>query len=154
LDAVRRFFDEKGVLRDATLEQLRSGFAYACGYGHADVVAFLLASGLTPDAKLRLYGQGHTGLHLAAYHAHVEIARELLRLGASVHMKDDTWGTTPLTWALHGWSEDRTAPAERYHEVVRLLVSAGAVVKEELLRDEAVLADPAMRSALDDSGAR
>lgn len=154
LDAVRRFFDEDGTLRDATQEQLRSGLAYACGYGHSDVVAFLLAYGVEPDEKLRLYGEGHTGLHLASYHAHVEIVRELLRRGASVHIKDDTWGTSPLTWALYAWREERTAPAERYHEVVRILVAAGAEVNPELLDEAAISDDPAMRQALESTSRR
>ncbi|MEX2180389.1 MAG: ankyrin repeat domain-containing protein [Gemmatimonadaceae bacterium] len=134
LDAVQRFVDEDGTLRHATPQQLHRGFALACGYGHPDVVTYLLAAGVRPDERLRLYGNGHTGLHLAAYHAHVEIARELLRRGASVSVTDETWGTTPLAWALHGWSEDRTAPADRYREVVRLLVGAGAEVTPEVTR--------------------
>jgi hypothetical protein len=132
--------------------QMRDGFSQACGYGHPDVVEFLLAKGMKVDARLSVVGSGHTGLHVAAYAAQVEVVRLLLRHGAPVNVKDETWGTPPLVWALHAWSEERAAPPERYHTVVALLVAAGAVVDPEVLSSEKVRGDPTMLAAL--TGAR
>jgi hypothetical protein len=142
LDVVQRLVDEA-----AETEQ-RDGFSQACGYGHADVVEFLLGKGMKVDARLSVVGAGHTGLHVAAYAAQVEVVRVLLRHGAPVNVKDETWGTPPLVWALHAWSEERAAPAERYTQVVAMLVAAGAVVDAELVTSEKVRADPKMLSAL------
>lgn len=141
LDAVQR------LVSDATEAERRSGFALACAYGHAAVVEFLLDLGLEVGARLTLVGWGHTGLHVAALRAHVDVVRVLLGRGALVNVKDETWGTPPLVWALHGSSEE-TAPPERYYAVVRLLVAAGALVDAKLLEDGRVRGDPEMREAL------
>src|SRR5262249_17775621 len=52
---------------------MRDAFAMACGYGKTAVVEFFLDRGMDPNAELRLHGEGHTGLHVAAFHAHVEV---------------------------------------------------------------------------------
>jgi hypothetical protein len=162
LDVVKGFFDHKTrplvpplheVERGPGGEaQMRDGFSQACGYGHPDVVEFLLGKGMKVDARLSVVGAGHTGLHVAAYAAQVEVVRVLLRHGAPVNVKDETWGTPPLVWALHAWSEERAAPPERYTQVVAMLVAAGAVVDPELLGSEKVRTDPRMLGAL--SGAK
>jgi hypothetical protein len=167
LDVVKGFFDdrtrphvpplhvvERGTGGEAVERgpggeaQMRDGFSQACGYGHPDVVEFLLGKGMKVDARLSVVGAGHTGLHVAAYAAQVEVVRVLLRHGAPVNVKDETWGTPPLVWALHAWSEERAAPPERYTQVVAMLVAAGAVVDPELLGSEKVRTDPRMLCAL------
>ena len=75
------------------------------------------------------------------------MATALLRRGASVHTKDETWDGTPLLWALYAW-RNRTASGERYHEIVRTLLRSGAPVEPEMLNDEAVRADPTMLELL------
>jgi ankyrin repeat protein len=154
LDVVKGFFEDKprAVVPPLHVVERGSGgedgFSQACGYGHPDVVEFLLGKGMKVDARLSVVGAGHTGLHVAAYAAQVEVVQVLLRHGAPVNVKDETWGTPPLVWALHAWSEDRAAPPERYTQVVAMLVAAGAVVDPELLGSEKVRADPKMLSAL------
>jgi ankyrin repeat protein len=148
LDVVQTYFNTDGSLKpSATQDDLTNAFVWACGYGRAEVVDFLLHKGITVDARYPFYGRGHTGLHIAAYHAHPDIARILLRRGASVDLTDETWGTTPLAWALYGWREP-TAPDDRYYEVVALLVAAGATVRPAWLESEKVQADARMRAAL------
>jgi Ankyrin repeats (3 copies) len=142
LDVVQGLFDE------AAETERRDAFSQACGYGHPDVVEFLLGKGMKVDARLSVMGAGHTGLHVAAYAAQVEVVRVLLRHGAPVNVKDETWGTPPLVWALHAWREERAAPPERYTQVVAMLVAAGAVVDPALVISERVRADPGMLAAL------
>ena len=76
--------------------------------------------------------------------------KALLRRRAPVDLKDKRFGGTPLAWALHGWSERKTDTAanDSYHDVVRLLVAAGAPVEPGWLSDENVRAHPRMFAAL------
>jgi ankyrin repeat protein len=149
LDVVRTYFNDDGSLTDtATQADLANAFIWACGYGRSEVVEFLLESGIDVNARYPFHGRGHTGLHLASYHAHPDVVGVLLRRGATEDLTDETWGTTPLVWALHAWSQDPTAPIDRYYEVVALLVRAGAAVKPEYLEWDKVQADPKMRAAL------
>jgi len=97
---------------------------------------------------LREHGEGHTGLHVAAFHGHVGVVSALLRRGARVDVIDKTWGTPPLVWALTGWSKKSAPDAGRYYEVVARLVGAGADVKPDLLDWDTVGADPKMIAAL------
>ena len=148
LDAVRGFFDGSGRPRPPVPEaQVTSAFAYACGYGQHEVARFLLDHGVEPDRTLRMYGEGHTGLHVAAYHAHVEVATLLLERGASVTRRDETWKTEPLVWALQGWGDD-AGDVERYYATVELLVRAGSPVEERLLADASIAADARMLALL------
>lgn len=145
LEAVKAFFDGGGQPAKA---QMNGAFAAACGYGRAAVVEFLLETGVDVNVRLRQFGRGHTGLHVASYGAQVEVVRLLLQRGASVDVTDETWGTPPLVWALHAWSEEPTASPERYYEVVATLVAAGAAVRRDLLEDATIRADPRMHAVL------
>jgi len=146
-DVVKRFFDEAGAMKPPQA-QMVDGFSLGCVYGHADVVDFLLDQGVDPGAQLRDHGEGHTALHVAAFHGHVEVVRTLLRRGARVDVIDKTWGTPPLVWALTGWSKESAPDALRYYDVVARLVAAGAKVTPDLLEWDAVRADSKMIAAL------
>jgi hypothetical protein len=152
LDLVQNYFDDSGKLGPrATPVQMRDAFTWACEFGRADVVEFLLGRGMDVTARLRHHGQ--TGLHWAAVGGHVSTVHSLLRHGAPVDAADETWGGTPIAWALHGWSEpqpdaDREAP----YEVVALLVAAGATVMPAWLEDEKLARDPRMLAALRGAG--
>jgi ankyrin repeat protein len=84
--------------------QLADAFAMACGYGRVAVVEFLLDRGFEINAPLNLHGEGHTGLHVAAFHGHFEVVNLLLNRGARVDVIATTWPTPPLLWALTGWN--------------------------------------------------
>jgi ankyrin repeat protein len=149
LDVVARFFDDGGHLSaGATRKHMEDGYGWACVYGHTRVVDFLVRQGIAVNLKVRAHGEGCTGLHLAAYHGDSTLIRLLLGHGAQVDISDDTWHTTPLTWALYAWSEDPTLPSDRYYEVVSLLVSAGAAVRSDLLEWDKVKGDVRMLSML------
>jgi hypothetical protein len=156
LARVRVFFAADGSLSGATPDQRRDGFTWACEYGHADVVRFLIEHGI--DARERLpKHHGQTGLHWAAWGAHIDTVQVLLDAGCPVDTRDERFDTTALGWALHAWGGGGSSPGDaRYVEVARRLVAAGATVdpawlarsEDELpvrLRDGA----EAMRAALE-----
>ena len=146
LDLVESFFNEDGSLKtNATTAQMKSGFNWACEYGRTSVVDFLLSRGI--DVGERHHGE--TGLHWAAYGGHWEIVQLLLEREAPLDLKDERFGGTPLGWALHGWQEGvRCGGRGHYHEVVGLLVTAGATVEAEWLANEKVRGDAKMLAAL------
>ena len=156
LDRVAACFAPDGELRPPATEQQRnSGFIWACEYGHAEVVAFLIAHGVPVGERLAPHGQ--TGLHWAAWGAHVETLQTLLDAGAPVDIRDDAHGGTALGWALYAWGGGGPRPGDaRYYEVVRRLMVAGAALDQEWLDDrqpatplgQALRQDPRMRAAL------
>lgn len=98
LDLVKKHFD-----REPTDDEKRFAFAWACEFGHNDVVEFLLDHAIRVDAKLPHHGQ--TGLHWAACGGHVETARLLIARGAPLNAVADRNGGTPLDWAQHAARE-------------------------------------------------
>jgi ankyrin repeat protein len=137
LDLVKEYFDADGRLKPpATMKQLEAAFGWACEYGRTDVVAFLLEHGMPIDAAVKHDGQ--TGLHWAALCGHADVVSLLLERHASVAAVDRTYKGTPLTWALHGWSDPPYGtPRSRYYDVVAQLVRAGAPVNPRWFDAEA-----------------
>ena len=156
LDVVKTFFTPDGKLREnATEQQMKDGFTWACEYGRTEVVDFLLRRGMDAAAKLRHHGQ--TGLHWAGYGGHADTVQVLLQRQAPVNAKDDAFGGTPLGWALYAWGGGGPdAGSDRYYAVVNLLVAAGATVEEEWLAEterglplaKKIREDARMRAAL------
>jgi len=141
LDAVKSFFHADGDLRaNATRAQMEDGFMWACQYGRTSVVAFLLEKGFDVSTKRRC-----TGLHWAAYGGHADITKLLLARKARLDIEDESFGGTPLDWALHGWGD---RPTDAHYEAVALLVAAGATVDPKLFLEENVRADRRMLAAL------
>jgi len=133
LEAVKSFFNKDGNLKaNATKTQMESGLMWACEYGRASVVDFLLEKGVNVGAQ----PHGETGLHWAAYAGHAHTVKALLKWKAPVDIEDKRFGGTPLGWALYGWCDH---PLEAHHggyyEVVARLVAAGATVEREWLAD-------------------
>jgi hypothetical protein len=135
LDVVGSFFGEDGEVRaPATRKQLVAGFGWACQFGRAQMVEFLLGHGVRADEALN--AQAETGLHYAALDGQAEIVWLLLGRGASVHAVESRFHGTPLDWALHGWTH--RAPEDdvrRYYETVDALVRAGAGRRELATKD-------------------
>jgi ankyrin repeat protein len=154
LDVVKTYFDDAGHLKSGgTSEQMESGLLYACGYGAAEVAAFLLDRGVDPGTHNE---RGQGGLHWAMYGPHVDVVRILLSHGAPVNARD-AMESTALHWGLREWAVTGDAhQREAYYEVLGLLVSAGADVDlspfERHPRGgrvaEAVRADARMREIL------
>lgn len=134
LDLVESFFEKDGTLKgNATRDQMMDGFEWACLFGRATVVEFLLQKGV----EVGTIHHGETSLHWAAYGGHVEIVKSLLARNAPVDVKDESFGATPVGWALHGWSDPPSgANRDHYYEVVALLVGSGAPVDPDWLENE------------------
>src|ERR1041385_3224461 len=99
LDVGKTFFDSAGRLKPpATREDLQRGFVWACGYGYADVVEFLLLHGadLEDDA-----GSDEPPLHMAVVGASLSIVKLRIARGAPLEQLNG-YGGTPLGQA--GWS--------------------------------------------------
>jgi ankyrin repeat protein len=154
LEVVKSFFKKNGGLKAiATKEEMELGLAWACEYGHARVVGFLLRNGVNVAAQ----PHGETGLHWAAYGGYPGIVKMFLLRDAPLDIKDKRFDGTPLGWALYGWCNPPPEKSHRdYHEVVALLVAAGATVDSEWLASadretpfaERLHADPRMMAAL------
>lgn len=154
LDVVRRFVADDGALRKgATERERREALRWAAGYGHPEVVKFLLERGSdAADAA----EDGATALHHAAYHGHAELVTLLLARGAPVDPRERTHGGTPLEWAVYGWAtratDGRGAEGD-HHAVVERLVRAGGRLSPEWAATpviaERLAEDPRMRSALE-----
>jgi ankyrin repeat protein len=97
------------------------------------------------NASLRHNGQ--TGLHWAAYGGHLDTVKLLLERKALLDIKDESFGGTPVSWALYGW-DNLPHEGAGYYEVVAILIAAGAPVKPEWLTREKVRADARMLAAL------
>jgi ankyrin repeat protein len=154
LAVVKTFFNEAGRLKaNATKTQMEAGFMWACEYGRASVVNFLLEKGVNVGAQ----PHGETGLHWAAYAGHANTVKALLKWKAPVEIKDKLYGGTPLGWALYGWCNPAPeANRDGYYDAVAFLVAAGATVDQQWLADpnrelpipQKVRADHRMRAAL------
>jgi len=133
LDVVKSFFNNDGGLKaNATKAQMEAGLMWACEYGRASVVDFLLERGVS----VGVLPHGETGLHWAAYAGHADVVKVLLKWKAPVDLKDRHFGGSPLGWALYGWCEHPLgANHAGYYEAVARLVNAGATVEREWLAD-------------------
>lgn len=90
---------------------------------HLPVVRLMLRAGWPIDARGQ---EGATALHWAAFHGRIEMARELLRHGAPLEVRDAVYDGTPLHWALHGSLHSWERGAGDYGATVAALLAAGA----------------------------
>lgn len=142
-----RVDDVERLVARASRKEIIAAFSMACAYGRAPVIDCLLAHGrVDVDTELKSHGDGHTGLHVAAFHGQLGAVKVLLQRGAHIDAVDKTWNTPPLQWALTGWQ--RSGHAGEYYEVVAQLVAAGAQVTAEIIEWDKVQLDPKMLAAL------
>lgn len=114
----------KELVASASKEELGRGFVWACGYGHNDVVEFLLDYGVDPAVGSRV---DMTGLHLAAHEGHLDTVKLLLAHNAPLEVKN-VYGGTVLDQTL--WSAVHH-PMPAHREIVATLIAAGAKVEED-----------------------
>jgi hypothetical protein len=149
LDLVRTFLNADGSLKStATTGQLKDGFTWACEYGRTDVVELLLNHGVNASEVLpRPHKQ--TGMHWAAYCGHSDTVKALLKHRPKLDIRDASFDSTPLGWAVQGWREQKDpARREPYYEIVALLVAAGAPVEPAWFTEGKAMEDRRMFAAL------
>ncbi|HET6648266.1 MAG TPA: ankyrin repeat domain-containing protein [Pyrinomonadaceae bacterium] len=123
LDLVQNFFDNDGNLKTtATRDELASGFLVACGYGHNDVVDFLLQRGVDIATH---ESDGQTGLHWAAIGGQLETVKLLLHRKAPLEIHN-MFGGTVLGQTM--WSAAHGGDPETYSQIIEALIDAGAEV--------------------------
>jgi hypothetical protein len=140
-----RVDDVERLIEGAPGKDALAAFSMACAYGRVQVVEFFLQHGINVNAEIRGFGDGHTALHVAAFQGHLHLVTALLKHGAHVDAIDNTWRTTPLTWALTGWSRK---PVPQHYDIVARLVQAGATVTPDVFEWEKARDDKRMLSAL------
>jgi ankyrin repeat protein len=141
-----RLDDVKRLMPRPSRKELIAAFSLACAYGRAPVIDYFVAHGVDVETELKSHGDGHTGLHVAAFHGQLEAVRVLLKHRANIDAIDRTWKTPPLMWALTGWQ--RSGHRGQYHEVVAQLVAVGARVTPDIIEWEKAQLDPDMLAAL------
>ncbi|HZF08023.1 MAG TPA: ankyrin repeat domain-containing protein [Thermoanaerobaculia bacterium] len=100
--------------------------------GRAATLAVLLDASFPVNAS---GPAGQTALHWAAWHGWRDTVQVLLARGAAVGAVEHEFGGTPLVWAIHG-SDNYPNPDGDYPGVVRLLLAAGAEIKESMLESD------------------
>ncbi|HEX6368291.1 MAG TPA: ankyrin repeat domain-containing protein [Longimicrobium sp.] len=148
LDLVAHHFDGRSLADPAWRQEVGDALMMAVWYGHTDVVEFFLGRGFDPAWTVGGHGERRTALHLASYEGRVAAVALLLRHAAPVDVTDESYGTTPLVWALHAWLVEGRKDQAAYRAVVRLLAEAGAAVRAEWIDDDRVRADPELFDAL------
>ena len=119
----------------------------AASLGAEDAGIKLLDAGASP----RLRGLfGETALHWAALLGEDRLTTRLIE-GLDeglLNLKDEKYQSSPLGWGVYGWCNPPAGNRGRQREVVRLLVSAGAIVGPSLLESNAVRTNPTILAAL------
>ncbi|HSL72156.1 MAG TPA: ankyrin repeat domain-containing protein, partial [Longimicrobiales bacterium] len=105
------------------LESTAALFA-AAKQNRADVVAFLLDLGVSPDLENETRERT---LHIAAYSDAVDVAALLIERGAEIDPVESNWENTPLAAAVHAASDRTIALLGRYSSDVWNLVFTGQV---------------------------
>jgi ankyrin repeat protein len=124
--AVREQLARDPGLRDRVSEaQQAAALIRAAETGHIAALTLMLDLGFGVGA----HGgeNGGTALHAAAYAGSADAVRLLLRRGADVDARDETWDSHPVVWAAIGSSEQRDLnPHPDWPGAVRALLEAGA----------------------------
>ena len=121
LDLVQSFFKDHGS-RKTSKKQLQSAFFYACGWGHKDVVEFLLSKGVDLADGGR---DGQTPLHWAVIGGQLELVKLLLKHKPPLESRN-MYGGTVLGQTL--WSAAHGGDPNVYAEIIETLIAAGAKV--------------------------
>lgn len=100
----------------------------AASLGAEDVGLRLLDAGARPELRGMF---GETALHWAALLGEHRLAARLIP-GSDLNLKDDQYKSTPLGWAVHGWSNPPAGNQGGQREVIVQLVDAGAIVEPQM----------------------
>jgi hypothetical protein len=123
-DVQERFNRDGSRKRGVSKELLQEAYRYACGYGAARVVEFLLEHGADMAEHT---GDGYTGTHYAVMSGSVETVKLLLRRSPPLEGRT-THGRSVLFHAL--WSATRADNPDVHLQIVEALITARAAVPE------------------------
>lgn len=129
LDIVSKAFNDNGSLKTGiTQAKMEYGFAWACEYGHNDVIDFLLEKGMDIDVPV----EGLPGLHWAIISGHPDTVALLISRNASLEIQNIYEGSA-LEAAL--WALVNCWPASNTYDIhiITLLVNAGARIHPDIL---------------------
>jgi ankyrin repeat protein len=132
LTAAREIAGTEPRFFDPFSHQERQAYLQLAQSGRATTLAAMLDCGF-PIGTIGAARQ--TALHWAAWHGWRDTVEVLLARGAAVDAVEDEFGGTPLVWAIHG-SDNFPNPEGDYPGVVRLLLAAGAEVRDGMLKDD------------------
>jgi hypothetical protein len=134
VDVLRNYLDESGKRPPhPDRKQIESAFLYACGNGSATAAEFLLGWGIELTARNE---DGQTGLHCAAWGAHIDVIGFLIERGAPVNAKDNRFHAQALDMALWTWDNDpHKEVRDRCYVVIALLAQGGAKLDRDHWRD-------------------
>lgn len=107
-----------GADPDATYKLGETALHHAAEQGYLDIAKELLKAGANPNIQQKgtHYAEGDTPLHKAASGGYADLVRLLLDAKANPNLSNQTFGRTPLHYAVESRSE----------AVVKLLVQHGA----------------------------
>jgi hypothetical protein len=143
IEEVRNYFDSGKKLKgNASDEQLRAGFLWACQFGRNRVIEYLLPLGFDLTAQDT---HGQTALHHAVIGAQLETVKLLLRHGAPLEARN-SYGGTVLGQAI--WSAYNSSSPATYLPIIEELLAACAKVEPEM---EEALAKLFRRRAIQDA---
>jgi ankyrin repeat protein len=129
-DDARHMLRERPQQMDELTPAEHRALADAAWASDPAAVELMLELGFDPAAP---GAHGGSALHCAAWKGSVAAVRAILRHTrgrALVHVRDATFGGTPLGWCWHG-SENCGNPSGDYAAVARLLLEAGATPDPE-----------------------
>lgn len=129
LNLLSTFFNEDGSLKPGIAQaKLEAGFAWACEYGHDDVIGFLLEKKIDIDALV----EGLPGLHWAIIGGHPDTVKLLIEHKASLEKRNSYDGTAleAALWALtNSWPISNTYDTQ----IICTLVAAGAQIDRGII---------------------
>ncbi|MFH2094397.1 MAG: ankyrin repeat domain-containing protein [Bacteroidota bacterium] len=134
---------KKGVNVNAKNRARWTALAYACKYGHGEIVQYLVENGANIDLTVNV---GSTPLQVALNSNNFKIADYLIKKGADVNIPDIT-GMTALAWAAK--SGDL--------KTVKYLIEHGADVNSKNVNARTILdntTDPEVIAYLKSAGAK
>lgn len=94
----------------------------AASLGAEEVGLRLIEAGADPSIR-GIFGE--TALHWAALLGEAKLVRKLIP-GANLELKDEKYNSTPLGWAIHGFSNPPAGSNGDQLKVAQLLIKAGA----------------------------
>ena len=129
----------------ADVSRREMALRYAAGYGHYEIVRFLLDAGVNVDGH---HGDGQTALFYAILGNHVDVVQQLLDRGA----KSDIPTPNGPVFGAALWKAGQGGDPDRQYEIIEALLAAGGKPPEPhpsvnekidaLLRRHGSVADP------------